>query len=277
MKRVLIAVALLCLTANAYAQFGDILKKIDPNKVRKGANVARAATKDFTEEEEVQIGRIVAARILATYPLAENAKLQKYVSLVGETVAAYSTRPSLDWHFAVIETPMVNAFSCPGGYIFITTGALAKIGSEAELAGVIGHEIAHATEKHILKEVKRANLVGAGIDLASPGDGGLSDELAKKISQVAYDKLFNTGIGRKEELDSDRIGVEYAIAAGYRPDAYVTFLKTLSELSHDNSSSFKQLGATHPKPDDRLAAIEPKAKGTEGALLADRWKKTASR
>jgi predicted Zn-dependent protease len=277
MKRLILILALLAIPAAAFAQLGDILRKVDPSKIKKGAGVARAATKDFTEEEEVQIGRIVAARVLATYPLSDNAKMQKYVALVGETVAAYSSRPSLDWHFAVIDTPMVNAFSCPGGYIFITTAALSKIESEAELAAVLGHEVAHATEKHILKEVKRANVVGAGINLATPGDGGLSDELAKKISQVAYDKLFNSGIGRKEELDSDRIGVEIAGKAGYRPDAYLTFLRTLIGLAHEESSAFKQLGATHPKPDDRLTAVEASAKSTEGMLLADRWKKSRGR
>lgn len=266
MRIAFIALLALVVAQPALAQW-DLLTK--------GAKMARAMTRDFTEEEEVAIGRIVAARVLATYPLSDDARLQRYVNLVGETVAAYSDRPSLDWHFAVLDTPVVNAFSCPGGYIFITTGALDQIASEAELAAVLGHEIAHATEKHILKEVKRANVVTEGLNIAQSelGGGGMSDELARKVSDLAYQKLFNTGIGRKEELDSDRIGVELAAAAGYRSGAYLNFLESLHSLAEAKSSSFSQLGSTHPAPDDRLKSVRPRLR-EEGQLLAERWEKT---
>ena len=156
MKRIALVIALCLASQPLFAQW---------DLVTKGARMARALTRDFTVEEEVALGRVVAARVLATYPLADDDKLQKYVTLVGKTVALQSSRPDLDWHFAVIETDMVNAFSCPGGYVFITTGAMAQIGSEAELAVVLGHEIAHATEKHILKEIKRAIKVWRPDDL----------------------------------------------------------------------------------------------------------------
>jgi len=265
MKALFTALLVFAIAQPALAQW-DLLKK--------GATMARAMTRDFTEEEEVAIGRIVAARVLATYPLSEDKAMQRYVSLVGETVAAYSDRPDLDWHFAILDTPVVNAFSCPGGYIFITEGALAQISSEAELAVILGHEIAHATEKHILKEVKRANVVGEGMNIAQSelGGGGMSDALARKVSDLAYQKLFNTGIGRKEELASDRIGVELAAAAGYRSAAYVNFLEGLQALATAKSSSFEQLGSTHPGPDDRLNSIRPRLSDS-GQLLADRWEK----
>lgn len=277
MKRTMVLAVLLLSAGIAHAQLGDILNKvnkIDPNRVRKGAKVAREMTRDFTEEEEIRIGRIVAARILATYPLSENQRLHKYVTLVGNTVAAYSSRPALEWHFAVLETPVVNAFSAPGGYLFITTGALDEVTSEAELAAVIGHEIAHATEKHILREIKRANVLAAGVDLAQSevGRGGLTDGLARKIADVANEKLFKTGIGRREELDADRVGVQLAAAAGYRASAYLHFLESLSALSKSRSSAFAQLGATHPRPEDRIKAIRPVAgKEDKGQLLAERW------
>lgn len=283
MRRTLMFAVLLLSAAIANAQLGDILNKvnkIDPNRVKKGAKVAREMTRDFTEAEEVRIGRIVAARILATYPLSENAKLQKYLTLVGNTVAAYSSRPALEWHFAVLETPVVNAFSAPGGYLFITTGALDQVTSEAELAAVIGHEIAHATEKHILKEIKRANVLAAGVDLAQSevGRGGLTDDLARKIADIANEKLFKTGVGRREELDADRVGVQLAAAAGYQANAYLHFLESLSALSKSRSSAFAQLGATHPRPDDRIKAIRPVAgKEGEGQLLAERWAMWAGR
>jgi predicted Zn-dependent protease len=254
----------------ALAQWDQLLKNAD--RLKKGAKVAQAMTREFTEEEEIALGRIVAARVLATYPLAEREGVQEYVTLVGRTVAAYSSRPNLPWHFAAIETPVVNAFSCPGGYIFVTTGALEQMESEAELAAVLGHEIAHATEKHILHEIKRANVVTEGLNVAQSelGRGGMTDELARKVSNVAYDKLFNTGIGRKEELEADRIGAKIAAAAGYRSSSYSHFLEALDALASANSASFSQLASTHPKPADRLRAVRPNLVD-EGALLNDRW------
>lgn len=268
---VVLATMILLMTSAAHAQFGGILNKLDPSKIKKGVGVATAATKDFTEEEEIDLGRVVAARILATYPLAKNEKLQEYVTLVGNTVALYSSRPALPWHFAVLQTDDVNAFAAPGGYVFVTTGALAQMHSEAELAAVLGHEVGHVTEKHILKEVKRGNVFAAGVDAvsASYGSGGLTDELGKKISNLANEKLFKTGIGRKEELESDRIGVQLADAAGYRASAYVSFLQVLQGLSDAHSSTFSTLAATHPKPIDRIKAL--KLPEDRGQLLDDRW------
>lgn len=264
MKQIVLAVAFVLASQPLLAQW---------DLVTKGARMARALTRDFTVEEEVALGRVVAARVLATYPLAENEKLQKYVTLVGRTVALQSSRPDLDWHFAVIETDMVNAFSCPGGYVFITTGAMEQIGSEAELAVVLGHEIAHATEKHILKEIKRAGVVTEGMSIASEqaGGGGMGDALARKVSDLAYQKLFNTGIGRKEELEADRVGIEIATAAGYRSDSYIHFLEALHALASSNNSSFSQLASTHPKPDDRLKVARAEV-SDQGAILDQRWK-----
>lgn len=268
MKKTLI-IALSLFATNSFAQLGDILRGAE--KLKKGVGAARTVTKEFSEEEELQIGRVVAARVLATYPMSRNERLQSYVTLVGNTVAAYSSRPNLNWTFAVLETPVVNAFSAPAGYIFITTGALNQINSEAELAAVLGHEIAHATEKHILKEVKRANVISEGMSLAQEQMGGsLSDDLARKVSEIAIDKLFKTGLGRKEELEADRIGVELAGAAGYSKRAFVDFLAALDRLSDGNESSFRQLASTHPKPEDRIKAVNPRVRG-DGQLLAERW------
>ena len=268
MKRALILTLLIA--TSAHAQLGDLWNK-HKDKIIKGAQVAKSATKEFTEAEEADIGRVVAARILKTYPLSKNEKLQQYVTLVGNTVAAYSARPTLEWHFAVIESDVVNAFSCPGGFIFITTGALNTIESEAELAGVLGHEIAHATQKHILKEVKRANTIAASMDAAKSTASGsfLNDSLGEKISNLAYEKLFTTGLSRRDEEEADRIGVELAVAAGYRGSAFVAFLESLKAL--EGKSEMKVLTATHPRAADRIKIVKPLVSSESGELLAERW------
>jgi len=265
------AVLLFCNEASA--QFRDLINKVDPNKVVRGARAAKAMTKEFSETEEREIGRIVAARVLATYPLAENERLQKYVTLLGNTIASYSSRPSLNWHFAVIEAPIVNAFSAPGGFIFVTTTLLDNVRSEAELAAVLGHEIAHATEKHILNEVKRANVFAAGLDIAQSefGRGDLTDQLARKVSEIANDKLFKTGVGRKEEHEADRIGMKLAGAAGYREASLLDFLGTLQALSTTQPAGLRQLTQTHPKPQERIKALQKLKPDSEGATLEGRW------
>jgi predicted Zn-dependent protease len=259
MRRLGLAVLAAALTATAaQAQWGDILRKIDPNKVKAGAKVLQQSTRDFTEDEEADIGRMVSARILKTYPLSSNDKLQRYVTLVGNTVAAYSSRPTLEWHFAVIDTPFVNAFSAPGGFVFITTGSLKEIHSEAELASVLGHEIAHATQKHILKEIKRANVISSAKDLAAAtnqGSNWLNNDLGRRIGDLAYEKLFTTGLSRRDELEADKVGAELADAAGYNNASFVTFLEGLKKL--EGSSQMRMLTATHPAPGDRITALKP--------------------
>lgn len=271
MHRIMAAAIALSLAASAQAQFGDILRKLDPSKIKKGATVVHAATHDFTEDEEADIGRVVSARILATYPLAKGDRVQQYVTLVGNTVAAYSARPTLDWHFAVIEAPYVNAFSAPGGFIFVTTAALKQMHSEAELAAVLGHEIAHVTQKHILKEIKRANVITAGADVAKETSGGsfLNDQMGEKIGKIAYDKLFTTGLGRRDEEEADTIGVQLAAEAGYKASEFVTFLEDLQKI--EGTSSMKMLVSTHPKPEDRIQYLKPKLHSDNGVVLAERW------
>ncbi|HEX7155350.1 MAG TPA: M48 family metalloprotease [Thermoanaerobaculia bacterium] len=271
MKRLAIALTVLFAATSAQAQWGDIIRKIDPNKVKKGAKVVSEATRDFTEDEEADIGRVVSARILKTYALSKEDGLQQYVTLVGRTVAAYSARPTLEWHFAVIDTDIVNAFSAPGGFIFVTTGALEQMDSEAELAAVLGHEIAHATQKHILKEIRRSNTISAGLDLASDTQKGsfLNDELGAKISNVAYEKLFTSGLSRRDEQEADKIGVEMAVAAGYKASEFVNFLTKLQKM--ESSQAMSVLTATHPKPGDRVNYLKPLLKNNTGAILAERW------
>lgn len=267
-KIVLISILFAYAAPSLFAQLGGV----DFSKVKKGTAVVTATTKDMSEDEEKEIGRVIAARILATYPLDSSQKLQKYVTLVGNTIAPYSSRPDLNWHFAVIKAPFINAFSTPGGYIFITSGAMQHIKSEAELAWILAHEIAHTTQKHIVKEVKRANVISAGASFAADGRGGISAELAERIGAMILKKLLTTGLGRKEELESDGVGLDLAAAAGYRTDAYKSFLETLQKLETTKSSAFGNLAKTHPKTDERIKLLDAKKVAASGVVLAERYK-----
>lgn len=278
MKKLLItSIVTLSFTAAANAQIGDILKHAD--KIKKGAKVVQTSTAQVSWEEELQIGRIVAARVLATYPPSKNASLNEYVKLVGLTLVPYSARPDKGtWTFAVLETDTINAFATPANFVFVTTGALKLMKSEAELAGVLGHEIAHSTQQHVLREVKKANVFKAGLDFAaSTSTDYFTADIGKRIGDLAVDRLLRKGIGRNNELDADRLGVEIAAAAGYKPTGIVSFLETLKGLEAQKSSRMQQLGATHPPTADRIKVLMAKNRGTEGATLEARLSRSVPR
>jgi predicted Zn-dependent protease len=271
-KRLTFSIALIVFAASAaQAQIGDILRRVDPNKVVKGAKVAKAATADATPEQELEIGKTVAGRVLYNYHLSSNQKLQDYVTMVGMTLVPYSERKTETWHFAVIDGDVVNAFSTPGNFVFITTATLKEVASEAELAAILGHEIAHVDKKHILGEVKKGNVFTAGMELATDGRGGLSEAVTQKVAEIAYKKLFETGMSRGDELEADAEGLRLATAAGYRGDAFVTFLGKLNHVAKAKGS----VTATHPEPEARIAALQKTGRATStGVLLDVRYKKS---
>jgi predicted Zn-dependent protease len=267
----LVTLTALLVATSAQAQLGDLLKHGD--KVLKGAKVARAATAEFTPEQELEIGKIVAGKVLYNYPAVANDRLQTYVRLIGETLVPYSERSNQQWHFAVIDAKdVVNAFSTPGNFVFVTSAAIRQMKSEAELANVLGHEIAHVDKKHILNEIKKGNIFSAGLDFATDGRGGLSGELAKKVADMTWEKLITKGLGRKEELEADAVGAKIASSAGYRSEAMSTFLETLDQGMEKNKGGMSQFTATHPPNKDRIAALKPIV-SKDGATLDDRFKR----
>ena len=165
MRRLALACCLLLAAAPAAAQFNINLNRL----LDVGKNVKKATT-GVDEKEEVEIGRDMAARLLGAVPLAADDALQRYVNHVGRWLAAQTERPGLPWRFGVLEAPQLNAFATPGGHIFVTRGLVARMTSEAELAGVLAHEIAHVLRKHHLKAIQK----GAQLELANTVVGTFS-------------------------------------------------------------------------------------------------------
>jgi predicted Zn-dependent protease len=167
MRRVLfISVLMLAVTVPAAAQLGKFGQAV--GKISKAKSMADQI-KDLvvTEQEEKDMGAAISTRLRQKYGVVQDAAVHKYVSLVGRVVASSSTRPNLAWNFIVLDTDGVNAFAAPGGFVHITRGALALIANEAELAGVLGHEITHITAKHTLNAIKNKKLSGAAVEAAT--------------------------------------------------------------------------------------------------------------
>jgi len=251
----LILVLLLLGATAAQAQFR--LPNIDINRAIDAAKNVGKATREIGEPEEIAIGNDVASRILGAAPLVADPALQRYVNSVGRWLAAQTERADLPWQFGVLETPHLNAFAVPGGTIFITRGLLAQMRNEAELAGVLAHEIVHVLRKHHLKAIQK------GAQSALAGDA-LSMALKDRGGSVAREKLislgtemYGRGLDKSDELEADRFGVVIAARAGYDAYGLPSVLQTLQSLNAQDSQ-LALMFKTHPAPGERLDALSEK-------------------
>lgn len=271
MKHLGVLSGCLLLAGCAGMELGNV--KLD-SVVTAAGSVARAK-KSFTPEEERALGRVVAARVLGNYPLLHDAKRTRYLDLVGQTVARQVGRPGVIWRFALLDTDVVNAFSCPGGYVLVTRGLLDACRNEAELATVLAHECGHVAGEHVLGEIKRAELVGAGLGIVASeaGGGDLSADLMRKIGEKGFDLLLNRGMDRKDEYDADARGCRIAHAAGYATAPYGEFLSRLeARMVRDAGGPMASLAKTHPLPSDRLARLQQAGMlFTDGQILDERF------
>ena len=206
----------------------------------------------FSPQDEMRIGKQIAGNLLGAVPLVRDVGLQRYVNLVGNWVATQSGRNDFPWHFGVLATEDINAFAAPGGYVFITEGLYRQLKSEAELAGVLGHEIAHVTQKHHLKVLKKSSLINAL--------GQAASKKARNNDQVVQNVIGNGAeimarrLDKEAEFEADRVGTVYAARAGYDPWGLPAVLQDLAALPpRDNRTSL--LYKTHPQPEERLSKL----------------------
>ncbi len=198
--------------------------------------------------KELEIGRESDPAIIAEYGLYGDPAVQRYVDSVGQRLARVSHLPNLTWHFRVLDSPIVNAFALPGGYIYITRGILAYMSSEAQLAGVLGHEIGHVTARHSAEQITRSQIAGIGL-LA----GAIFVDAFRPYSGVAQQGLglLFLKYSRDNETQSDALGIEYATKAGYDPREVPSTYATLKRIGERAGSSLPSFLSSHPDPGDR--------------------------
>lgn len=207
---------------------------------------------NYSPEEETRIGKQIAGNLLGAVPLVRDDKLQRYVNLVGNWVALQSGRKDVTWHFGVLDTEDINAFAAPGGYIFVTKGLYQRLNNEAELAGVLAHEIAHVTLKHHLKVLKQSSLIGA-LGQAASNKVKDSDQVVQNLIGNGAE-IMARGLDKNAEFEADRVGIVFAARAGYDPWGLPEVLQDLAGLPAKDSRT-SLLYKTHPHPADRLAEL----------------------
>ncbi len=213
------------------------------------------------EAQEIQMGREADQEISASLGLYADEATQRYVSALGQDLAAKSERPDLPWSFKVLDDPIVNAFALPGGFIYVTRGILAHLSSEAELAGVIGHEIGHVTGRHSVERLSKAQLASAGLGVGmvlSPRFRQFGD-----LAQMGMGLLF-LKYSRDDEREADELGVRYSLRGGFdareMPEVF-TILKRVGEVA--GAGDIPNWLATHPDPEARRERIQGMLSGRD--------------
>lgn len=246
------AVALACL----FCLFA-FLSSCAVNPATGGANLVL-----MSESREKEIGLEEHEKVLASMPLFEDEKLLAYVREVGNKMAAVSHRPDLEYTFNIIDSPEINAFALPGGYVYVNRGLLTFMNSEAELAAVLSHEIGHITARHAVQQQARGRIaqtaatVGGFVTAVATGSGYVGSQISEVASIWAQTGL--SGFGREHELEADGLAAEYLVRAGYDPVAMidvVTVLKNqedFNRLVSGSTQGYHGLFATHPRNDTRL-------------------------
>lgn len=248
------ALAALIPAAPAQAQFR--LPNLDVNRLVDSVKNVSKAVREIDEPEEIAMGRDVAARLLGAAPLVSDARMQRYVNNVGRWLASQTERPDLPWQFGVLEAAQLNAFAVPGGTIFITRGLLEKMSSEAELAGVLAHEIVHVLKKHHLKAIQKGALASLGGEAAALALKNTRSDARDKLVSFGTE-MYTRGLDKGDELEADRLGVVVAARAGYDAYGLPTVLQTLQAMSAQDSD-LALMFKTHPAPGERLDALGEK-------------------
>ncbi len=206
----------------------------------------------YSDADEVEMGRKAHTEVIRQYGKYEEPSLQRYINNIGQSLAEVSHRPNIQYQYIVVDKPFINAFALPGGYVYITRGMLAHLNSEAELAGVLGHETGHITAKHGVKRFQKAmasQLILAGVAIATESEGLVQG------SSILLTAALQT-YSRKDEHQADELGNLYAFKAEYDPTKSMGFLNTLKKMDKTTPSAVEVIFRTHPLTEDRIERVE---------------------
>lgn len=216
-----------------------------------------------SESQEIAMGKEADPMIVAQYGLYDDESLAALVNNIGRQTGRVSQRPQLDYTFRVLDSPVINAFALPGGYVYITRGILAHFNSEDELAGVVGHEVGHVVARHGAEQMSRQQLAGLGIGL-----GSVFSETFAKYADIASGGvgLLFLSFSRDQESESDRLGVEYSTELGYNAHRMADFFNTLKRKGGQAGSTLPGFLSTHPDPGDREVKVDALANEWQGQV-----------
>ena len=217
--------------------------------------VASSAGCGISQQQEVQIGQQEAQKVNAQLPVLRDPTINRYVNSLGTSIARTTQRADLGWHFAVVNSNVVNAFALPGGYIYVNRGVLERASNESELAAVLSHEIEHVVQRHSVEQMQQLQGANLGLGLACALTNMCTSQVAQVGINVAGTAMF-AKFSRGDEVEADEGGFRNMIRAGINPRGMRTlFDKLLAEEQRGRTSSASWF-SSHPGTRDRMADVD---------------------
>lgn len=227
---------------------------------------ATAAGCGVSTQQEVQMGSQYAQQIAQQLPLIEDPEINRYINVLGDSVAKLTGRGFLEWHFFVVDSKDVNAFAVPGGYIYVNRGLIERTDQMDQLAGVLGHEIGHVVRRHTIQQMQQQQKANIGVVLACTLTGACQSDAAQAAINVAGSALF-AKFSRKDESEADAEGVANVVRAGINPQGIPEMFRILLDERQRRPAGVDSWFLTHPLEEDRISATEALIAKIDPAIL----------
>lgn len=220
----------------------------------------------ISQQQELEMGASYAQQINSQLPIVTDPEINRYINVLGDSIARLADRRELDWHFYVVDSKEVNAFAVPGGYIYINRGLIERTNNMSQLAGVLGHEIGHVTERHSVEQMQKAQGANIGVTLACVLTNVCNNQAAGAAINVAGGAVF-ARFSRKAEEEADEVAVQNVIRAGIHPEGIPQMFEILLAERQRQPGGVDSWFATHPLEEDRIAASRGMIAKVDPAIL----------
>ncbi|HJP58370.1 MAG TPA: M48 family metallopeptidase [Gemmatimonadaceae bacterium] len=209
----------------------------------------------ISQQQEVQMGQEYAQQINAQLPIVQDPELNRYINVLGDSIAGLTSRKDLDWHFFIVDAKEVNAFAVPGGFVYVNRGLIERADQMDELAGVLGHEIGHVVRRHTVKQMEKAQGANIGVTLACVLTSICNSQAAGAAINIAGGAVF-ARFSRQDEAQADEEGVKNTVRAGISPAGMVTMFQKLLDERNSRPGAVESWFLTHPLEEDRIRAVQ---------------------
>jgi len=220
----------------------------------------------ISQQQEVQMGQEYAQQINAQLPIIQDPELNRYINVLGDSIAGLTSRRDLDWHFFIVDSKEVNAFAVPGGFVYVNRGLIERSDKMDEVAGVLGHEIGHVLRRHTVKQMEKEQGANIGITLACVLTGVCNNQAAGAVINVGAGAVFSR-FSRQDEAEADQEGFNNVVRAGISPEGMVSMFQKLLEERKTRPAGVDAWFLTHPLEEDRIAAIQARINQLPPATL----------
>jgi predicted Zn-dependent protease len=219
-----------------------------------------------SQQQEVEMGASYAQQINAQLPIVQDAELNRYINVLGDSIAGLTARGELDWHFYIVDAPDVNAFAVPGGFIYINRGLIERSDKLDELAGAIGHEIGHVVKRHSVKQMEQQQKANIGVTLACVLTSICQSQAAQAAINVGAGAVF-ASFSRKDEEEADQEGIKNVVRAGISPEGFPSLFQKLLDERQRSPDAVSSWFATHPTEESRIVSTQAAINTYDPALL----------